>query len=100
MLLAGNATADLTELEQIRAQAVAALQAQYVRSFDQGLAQRYATLNGTSDAVSRAISQENELRETITKFGEDSAQVSQLLHIQAAETWRLHRLRWTACKTS
>ena len=85
MLLAGNATADLTELEQIRAQAVAALQAQYVRSFDQGLAQRYATLNGTSDAVSRAISQENELRETITKFGEDSAQVSQLLHIQAAE---------------
>lgn len=85
MLLAGNATADLTELEQIRAQAVAAMQAQYVRSFDQGLAQRYATLNGTSDAVSRAISQENELRETITKFGEDSAQVSQLLHIQAAE---------------
>lgn len=49
------------------------------------MAQRYATLNGTSDAVSRAISQENELRETITKFGEDSAQVSQLLHIQAAE---------------
>ena len=85
MELAGSATADLTELEQIRAQAVAALQAQYVRSFDQGLAQRYATLNGTSDAVSRAISQENELRETITKFGEDSAQVSQLLHIQAAE---------------
>ena len=85
MLLAGNATADLTELEQIRAQAVAALQAQYTRSFEQGLAQRYATLNGTSDAVSRAISQENELREAIQKFGEGSAQVAELLHVQAAE---------------
>lgn len=85
MLLAGNATADLTELEQIRTQAVAAMQAEYARSFEQGLAQRYATLNGTSDAVSRAISQENELREAIQKFGEGSAQVAELLHVQAAE---------------
>ena len=85
MLLAGNATADLTELEQIRAQAVAAMQTEYTRSFEQGLAQRYATLNGTSDAVSRAISQENELREAIQKFGEGSAQVAELLHVQAAE---------------
>lgn len=85
MLLAGNATADLTELEETRAQAVAAMQAEYARSFEQGLAQRYATLNGTSDAVSRAISQENELREAIQKFGEGSAQVAELLHVQAAE---------------
>ena len=35
MELAGNATADLTELEETRAQAVAALQAQYAESFRQ-----------------------------------------------------------------
>lgn len=85
MLLAGNATAALEELERNRTQALAAMREEYLRSFDQSIAQRYGTLNGTSDAVSRAISQENELREAIQKFGEGSAQVAELLHVQAAE---------------
>ena len=85
MLLAGNATAALEELERNRTQALAAMREEYLRSFDQSITQRYGTLNGTSDAVSRAISQENELREAIQKFGEGSAQVAELLHVQAAE---------------
>ena len=34
----------------------------------------------------RAISQENELREAVLKFGEGSAQVAELLKLHAAET--------------
>ena len=57
-----------------------------LRSFDQSVAQRWAAVNGNSDEVGRAISQANELRETIQQFGEGSAQVAELLKLHAAET--------------
>lgn len=55
------------------------------RSFHQNMQSRWAALNGTSDAVSRAISQENELREAVETFGAGSARVAELLRLQAAE---------------
>ncbi len=82
---AGNAAADLEELERDRIIAMRNLYENASRSFEQDVAQRYAAMNGTSDAVSRAISQENELRETIATFGDGTAQVSALLRLQAAE---------------
>lgn len=81
----GASESEITRVESMRAEAVRQATEELLRSFSQGLEQRYATLNGTSDAVSRAISQENELREAIQKFGEGSAQVAELLHVQAAE---------------
>lgn len=72
---------ELAAFNKRQAEAAAAQQ----RSFYQNIQSRWATLNGTSDAVSRAISQENELREAVETFGEGSARVAELLRLQAAE---------------
>lgn len=72
---------ELAAFNKRQAEAEAAQQ----RSFYQNIQSRWATLNGTSDAVSRAISQENELREAVETFGEGSARVAELLRLQAAE---------------
>ncbi len=88
MLLAGNATADLTELEQIRAQAVAALQAQYAESFRQTYAQRYATLTGDTNGLANLQQQasfSSELAEIEKAWGKDSEQYRQMQALQDAE---------------
>ena len=88
MELAGSATADLTELEQIRAQAVAALQAQYAESFRQTYAQRYATLTGDTNGLANLQQQASfasELAEIEKTWGKDSEQYRQMQALQDAE---------------
>ena len=88
MELAGNATADLTELEQTRAQAVAALQAQYAESFRQTYAQRYATLTGDTNGLANLQQQASfasELAEIEKTWGKDSEQYRQMQALQDAE---------------
>ncbi|WP_459626327.1 tape measure protein, partial [Bilophila wadsworthia] len=88
MELAGNATADLTELEQTRAQAVAALQAQYAESFRQTYAQRYATLTGDTNGLANLQQQASfasELAEIEKTWGKDSEQYRQMQALHDAE---------------
>lgn len=92
MLLAGNATADLTELERTRAQAVAALQAQYAESFRQTYAQRYATLTGDTNGLANLQQQasfSSELAEIEKTWGKDSLQYKQMQALQEAEAAKL-----------
>ena len=81
----GATEEQLARVESMRAEVVKQATEEMLRSFDQSVAQRWAALDGTSDAEGRAISQENELREAIRQFGEGSAQVAELLKLQAAE---------------
>ena len=92
MLLAGNATADLTELEHTRAQAVAAMQAQYAESFRQTYAQRYATLTGDTNGLAvlqQQASFSSELAEIEKTWGKDSLQYKQMQALQEAEAAKL-----------
>ena len=82
----GATEGQLAEVEAMRAEVVKQATEEMLRSFDQSVAQRWAAVNGNSDEVGRAISQANELRETIRQFGEGSAQVAELLKLHAAET--------------
>ncbi|WP_279030082.1 tape measure protein [Bilophila wadsworthia] len=82
----GATESQLAQVEAMRAEVVRQATEEMLRSFDQSAAQRWAAVNGNSDEVGRAISQANELRETIQQFGEGSAQVAELLKIHAAET--------------
>ena len=82
----GATDSQLAQVEAMRAEVVKQATEEMLRSFDQSVAQRWAAVNGNSDEVGRAISQANELRETIQQFGEGSAQVAELLKLHAAET--------------
>lgn len=82
----GATESQLAQVEAMRAEVVRQATEEMLRSFDQSVAQRWAAVNGNSDEVGRAISQANELRETIQQFGEGSAQVAELLKLHAAET--------------
>ena len=82
----GATESQLAQVEAMRAEVVKQATEEMLRSFDQSVAQRWAAVNGNADEVNRAISQENELRDTILKFGESSAQVAELLKLHAAET--------------
>ena len=82
----GATEGQLAQVEAMRAEVVRQATGEMLRSFDQSIAQRWAAVNGNSDEVGRAISQANELRETIQQFGEGSAQVAELLKLHAAET--------------
>ena len=82
----GATEGQLAQVEAMRAEVVRQATEEMLRSFDQSVAQRWAAVNGNADEVNRAISQENELRDTILKFGESSAQVAELLKLHAAET--------------
>ncbi|GAB7492106.1 hypothetical protein Bwad001_08300 [Bilophila wadsworthia] len=82
----GATESQLAQVEAMRAEVVKQATEEMLRSFDQSVAQRWAAVNGNSDEVGRAISQANELRETIRQFGEGSAQVAELLKLHAAET--------------
>ena len=82
----GATEGQLAQVEAMRAEVVKQATEEMLRSFDQSVEQRWATVNGNADEVNRAISQENELRETIRQFGEGSAQVAELLKLHAAET--------------
>ena len=81
----GATESQLAQVEAMRAEVVKQATEEMLRSFDQSVAQRWAAVNGNSDEVGRAISQANELRETIQQFGEGSAQVAELLKLHAAE---------------
>ena len=82
----GATEGQLAQVEAMRAEVVKQATEEMLRSFDQSVAQRWGAVNGNSDEVGRAISQANELRETIQQFGEGSAQVAELLKLHAAET--------------
>lgn len=82
----GATEGQLAQVEAMRAEVVRQATEEMLRSFDQSVAQRWAAVNGNSDEVGRAISQANELRDTIQRFGEGSAQVAELLKLHAAET--------------
>ena len=82
----GATEGQLAQVEAMRAEVVKQATEEMLRSFDQSVAQGWAAVNGNSDEVGRAISQANELRETIQQFGEGSAQVAELLKLHAAET--------------
>ena len=82
----GATEGQLAQVEAMRVEVVKQATEEMLRSFDQSVAQRWAAVNGNSDEVGRAISQANELRETIQQFGEGSAQVAELLKLHAAET--------------
>ncbi len=82
----GATEGQLAQVEAMRAEVVKQATEEMLRSFDQSIAQRWAAVNGNADEVNQAISQENELRDTILKFGESSAQVAELLKLHAAET--------------
>lgn len=82
----GATESQLAQVEAMRAEVVKQATEEMLRSFGQSVAQRWAAVNGNSDEVGRAISQANELRETIQQFGEGSAQVAELLKLHAAET--------------
>ena len=82
----GATESQLAQVEAMRAEVVKQATEEMLRSFDQSVAQGWAAVNGNSDEVGRAISQANELRETIQQFGEGSAQVAELLKLHAAET--------------
>ena len=82
----GATEGQLAQVEAMRAEVVKQATEEMLRSFGQSVAQRWAAVNGNSDEVGRAISQANELRETIRQFGEGSAQVAELLKLHAAET--------------
>ena len=81
----GATEGQLAQVEAMRAEVVRQATEEMLRSFDQSVAQRWAAVNGNSDEVGRAISQANELRETIQQFGEGSAQVAELLKLHAAD---------------
>lgn len=88
MLLAGNATEDLIELQKTQAQAIAALQAQYAESFRQTYAQRYATLTGDANGLANLQQQSSftsELAEIEKTWGKDSEQYRQMQALQDAE---------------
>lgn len=87
----GATESQLAQVEAMRAEVVKQATEEMLRSFDQSVAQRWAAVNGNADEVNRAISQENELRDTILKFGESSAQVAELLKLHAAETAKAAR---------
>ena len=70
----GATEGQLAQVEAMRAEVVKQATEEMLRSFDQSVAQRWAAVNGNSDEVGRAISQANELRETIQQFGEGAAQ--------------------------
>ena len=82
----GATEGQLAQVEAMRAEVVKQATEEMLRSFDQSVAQRWAAVNGNANEVGRAISQANELRETIQQFGEGSAQVAELLKLHAAET--------------
>lgn len=82
----GATEGQLAQVEAMRAEVVRQATEEMLRSFDQSVAQRWAAVNGNANEVGRAISQANELRETIQQFGEGSAQVAELLKLHAAET--------------
>ncbi len=82
----GATEGQLAQVEAMRVEVVKQATEEMLRSFDQSVAQRWAAVNGNADEVGRAISQANELRETIRQFGEGSAQVAELLKLHAAET--------------
>ena len=82
----GATEGQLAQVEAMRAEVVKQATEEMLRSFDQSVAQRWAAVNGNADEVGRAISQANELRETIQQFGEGSAQVAELLKLHAVET--------------
>ena len=82
----GATEGQLAQVEAMRAEVVKQATEEMLRSFDQSVTQRWAAVNGNSDEVGRAISQANELRETIQQFGEGSAQVAELMRLHAAET--------------
>ena len=82
----GATESQLAQVEAMRAEVVKQATEEMLRSFDQSVAQRWAAVNGNANEVGRAISQANELRETIQQFGEGSAQVAELLKLHAAET--------------
>ena len=82
----GATEGQLAQVEAMRAEVVKQATEEMLRSFGQSVAQRWAAVNGNADEVGRAISQANELRETIQQFGEGSAQVAELLKLHAAET--------------
>ncbi|WP_314971601.1 phage tail tape measure C-terminal domain-containing protein, partial [Bilophila wadsworthia] len=82
----GATESQLAQVEAMRAEVVKQATEEMLRSFDQSVAQRWAAVNGNADEVGRAISQANELRETIQQFGEGSAQAAELLKLHAAET--------------
>ena len=82
----GATESQLAQVQAMRAEVVKQATEEMLRSFDQSVAQRWAAVNGNADEVGRAISQANELRETIQQFGEGSAQVAELLKLHAAET--------------
>ena len=89
MLLAGNATEDLIELQKTQAQAIAALRAQYAESFRQTYAQRYATLTGDANGLANLQQQSSftsELAEIEKTWGKDSEQYRQMQALQDAET--------------
>lgn len=87
----GATEGQLAQVEAMRAEVVKQATEEMLRSFDQSIAQRWAAVNGNADEVNQAISQENELRDTILKFGESSAQVAELLKLHAAETAKARR---------
>ena len=90
----GATEGQLAQVEAMRAEVVKQATEEMLRSFDQSVAQRWAAVNGNADEVGRAISQANELRETIQQFGEGSAQVAELLKLHAAETVKASPEGW------
>ena len=72
----GATEGQLAQVEAMRAEVVRQATEEMLRSFDQSVAQRWAAVNGNSDEVGRAISQANELQETIQQFRKGSAQVA------------------------
>jgi tape measure domain-containing protein len=81
----GATEAELAGVEAKRAEVVRQSTEAMQRTFSQSLMQRWSTLAGTGDDSSRAISQSNELLEAVKQFGQDSAQVAELIRLQAAE---------------
>lgn len=81
----GATEAEIAGVEAKRAEVVRQSTEAMQRTFSQSLMQRWSTLAGTGDDTSRAISQSNELLEAVKQFGEDSAQVAELIRLQAAE---------------
>ena len=61
----GATEGQLAQVEAMRAEVVKQATEEMLRSFGQSVAQRWAAVNGNADEVGRAISQANELRETI-----------------------------------
>ncbi|WP_418857040.1 phage tail tape measure C-terminal domain-containing protein, partial [Sutterella wadsworthensis] len=81
----GATEEELAGVEAKRAEIVSRSTEAMRRAFSQSLMQRWTALDGTGDDTSRAISQSNELLEAVKQFGQDSAQVAELIRLQAAE---------------